>query len=46
MSAEQQREIAQQILRREISDSLPLPSFDDWNQSTEQMSLFADVARH
>ena len=46
MSAEQQREIAQQILRREISDSLPHPSFDEWNQSTEQMSLFADAARN
>ena len=46
MSAEQQREIAGQMLRREIHDSLPLPSFEQWNKSTEQMNLFADVARN
>lgn len=46
MSADQQREIAAQMLRREVRDSLPLPTFDQWNQSTEQMNLFADVARN
>ena len=46
MNPEQQREIAEQMLRREVRDSLPLPSFEQWNQSTEQMNLFADVARN
>jgi hypothetical protein len=46
MSSDQQREIAEQMLRREVGDSLPLPSFEEWNRSTEQMNLFADVARN
>ncbi len=46
MSSDQQREIAEQMLRSEIRDSLSLSSFEQWNQSTEQMNLFADVARN
>ena len=46
MNPAQQREIAEQMLRREVRDSLPLPSFEQWNQSTEQMNLFADVGRN
>jgi len=45
MSSQQQREIAEQMLRREITDSLPLPTFEEWNQAAEQMNLFPDVAR-
>jgi hypothetical protein len=40
LAPEHKREVAEQLLRREIRDSLAVPGFEEWCDSSEQMSLF------
>ncbi len=45
MHPEQQRPVAEQFLRRELQETMSLPSFEEWSETSAQMDLFAGMSR-
>ena len=41
----QQRPVAEQFLRRELQETMSLPAFEEWSESSTQMDLFAGMSR-
>ena len=41
----QQQPVAEQFLRRELQETMSLPTFEEWSESSTQMDLFAGMSR-